>query len=180
VAWLTRSEHRLVHQIRYELYGDSRDLTAANQLAGEYTDEEVLEIQREVGKRTGPKNAKIMHAKTTREQRSEAGKIGIKITLANLTHEQRSKGGKITGPINGKIGGKKNVASGGSFAPEWRCLSCNSVVMSRAHAARWHIKPGCVLLRLSPATSIVGRLIRFAHALKGKEKGRGMSPGPSI
>jgi hypothetical protein len=81
VAWLTRSDHRLVHQIRYELYGDVRDKRAADHLNSKYTDEELLEIAAEMGRRTGPANVQIMHEKATREQHSEGGKIGGKIAV---------------------------------------------------------------------------------------------------
>lgn len=82
IAYLTRQEHRIVHKIRYRLYGFKGDKIAAAWLSGKLSDDEVEKLKLEGAKRGGQiaaakhKQLKIGLFGLTSERKSEIGKIG--------------------------------------------------------------------------------------------------------
>ena len=75
IIFVTREEHRRVHELRYLIYGHLEDKRGAGLLSGHLTDEELLEIARESGKAGGEKGSVAANAKMTSEQKSRGGKV---------------------------------------------------------------------------------------------------------
>ena len=110
IAYLTREEHRLVHKLRYRLFGDIREMGARKLLGGKLTQEQAHEWSKKGGKAAAELNAvakKFGWYSLSKDQRHEYGQLGAKA----LSTEQRRKNGKVWGAKSGRKGGKASVAS---------------------------------------------------------------------
>jgi hypothetical protein len=81
IAYLTRKEHRLVHKLRYKLFGNVKELGASKQLGGKLTTQQLSE------------HSKLMTASLSKKQRLEYSRRGG----LSLSKEQLSKAGKLGG-----------------------------------------------------------------------------------
>lgn len=105
ITYLTRKEHRLVHKLRYKIFGDVKEMGAYKQLGGKLTDEQVYELASLGGKKgsaVGIARKVGIHG-MSKDRRSEVGRksaqeqMAKKLGLHASSLEQRQKYGHLGG-----------------------------------------------------------------------------------